>query len=315
MTERVKVLFIAGSDRSGSTLLDLLLGSVDGSAAVGELGNIWQRGIIEGRLCGCGEPIPECQVWADVLSSVFGHTPGPTDARTILSTRARLARVRHTRDILRRQRPELGRYLDVLSRLYTAVARRTGSDLIVDSSKDPSDAAALLLTPGIDTFVVHLVRDPRAVAFSLRHRAKVQPDTAEPTRMAERGVARATVDWAVWNLGTELVTRTIPQRSIFLRYEDFTRAPEESTARLLRLVGRSGSALPFTHATEASVRVSHTVSGNPARFTHGKVRISADDEWTRQQPVRERVVSTVIAAPLIVRYAYPFIGHRSRGPG
>jgi hypothetical protein len=302
---RPKVLFIAGADRSGSTLLDVLLGSVNGFVAVGELSNIWQRGIVERRLCGCGAPLPTCEVWLDVLSSVLGHAPHPQDAQTVLSLRARSTRVRHTRRILQGQRPELGRYLAILSRLYTAIARRTNSAVIVDSSKDPSDAAALALTPGVDPFIVHLVRDPRAVAFSRRRRAKVQPDTSEPTKMAERSVSRATLDWLAWNLGTEVVTRTHPERSMLLRYEDFIRFPEDATARLVGLVDGSEPALPFSGPDEAIVGVSHTVSGNPSRFTRGTVRLSVDDEWIVRQPVRDRIVSTAIAAPLMIRYGYP----------
>ena len=305
MRDRPKVLFIGGADRSGSTLLDVLLGSVNGFVAVGELSNIWQRGIVEGRLCGCGAPLLACDVWLDVLSSALGHAPGRDDAEEMLSLRARSTRVRHTRRILQGQRPELGRYLAILSRLYTAIARRTDSTVIVDSSKDPSDAAALTLTPGVDAFVVHLVRDPRAVAFSRRRRAKAQPDTSIPTTMAARSAGRATADWLAWNLGTELVTRTIRERSMLLRYEDFVRFPEELTARVVRLVDGSEPTLPFSGSGEAVVDVSHTVSGNPSRFTSGLVHLAVDDEWIGQQPVRDRVVSTAIAAPLMIRYGYP----------
>ena len=307
MSDRVKVLFIAGADRSGSTLLDLLLGSVDGFAAVGEVGNIWQRGLLDGRLCGCGVPLPECEVWADALSETFGHVPEPGEIRDVLAIRTHLVRVRRTHDILHRQRPEIGRYLGVLSRLYAAIARRTGSDVVVDSSKDPSDAAALLLTPGIDTFVVHLVRDPRAVAFSVRRRPKVQPDTAQPSRMARRSVVKATVDWLAWNLGTELVTRAIPDRSAFLRYEDLAAAPREATARLAALVGHPSSTSPFFGPMDAIVEPSHTVSGNPTRFTDGPVHVSLDDDWIPRQPRQDRIVSTALAAPLLVRYGYPLI--------
>ena len=312
VSDRPKVLFIAGADRSGSTLLDVLLGSVNGFVAVGELSNIWQRGIVEGRLCGCGVPLLACDVWLDVLSSTLGHAPCLKDAEEMLSLRARSTRVRHTRRILQGQRPELGHYLAILSRLYAAIARRTDSTVIVDSSKDPSDAAALSLTPGLDAFVVHLVRDPRAVSFSRRRRTKVQPDTSIPTTMAARSVSRGTADWLAWNLGTELVTRTIRERSMLLRYEDFIRCPEEVIARLITLVDGSEPMLPFSGASEAVVDVSHTVSGNPGRFTSGVVHLTVDDEWIVRQPVRDRIVSTAIAAPLMIRYGYPLGVDRMR---
>ena len=54
--------------------------------------------------------------------------------------------------------------------------------------------------------------------------------------------------------------------------------------------------------------VSHTVSGNPSRFTRGIIRLSVDDEWIVRQPVRDRILSTTIAAPLMIRYGYPLFG-------
>src|SRR6476469_754930 len=54
------VLFIAGWGRSGSTLLDRMLGQVPGVFSAGELRDIWDRGVREDRLCGCGQPFHEC---------------------------------------------------------------------------------------------------------------------------------------------------------------------------------------------------------------------------------------------------------------
>jgi hypothetical protein len=70
-------------------------------------------------------------------------------------------------------------------------------------------------------------------------------------------------------------------------------------------VDGSEPALPFSGPDEAIVDVSHTVSGNPSRFTRGTVRLSVDDEWIVRQPVRDRILSTAIAAPLMIRYGYP----------
>ena len=47
--KKVKVLFIAGNGRSGSTILDVILGQLEGFFAVGELRRIWgsERDILE----------------------------------------------------------------------------------------------------------------------------------------------------------------------------------------------------------------------------------------------------------------------------
>ena len=59
MTTRdgVDVVFIGGASRTGSTLLSLLLGSLPGHFAAGEMRYLWLRGLQANQLCGCGEPL------------------------------------------------------------------------------------------------------------------------------------------------------------------------------------------------------------------------------------------------------------------
>ena len=62
----VPVLFIAGFGRSGSTLLDRLLGSTPGVHSGGELAAIWTHGLVDDRLCSCGAPFSGCPFWRAV---------------------------------------------------------------------------------------------------------------------------------------------------------------------------------------------------------------------------------------------------------
>src|SRR5205085_9377274 len=65
----VRVLLIAGSGRSGSTLLANLLGSVPGVFSAGEMRYLFDRGLRDNRLCGCGVPFRECPVWTRILTA------------------------------------------------------------------------------------------------------------------------------------------------------------------------------------------------------------------------------------------------------
>ena len=72
MGEKFKVLYVAGSGRSGSTILGNILGGVEGFFSVGELRLIWERGLIRNWLCGCGVSFRECPVWSEVVSERSG---------------------------------------------------------------------------------------------------------------------------------------------------------------------------------------------------------------------------------------------------
>ena len=71
--EDVVVLLVAGSGRSGSTLLASALGQLPGAFCAGELRYLWQRGAVEDHRCGCGEPFSRCPVWTVVLEIGRAH--------------------------------------------------------------------------------------------------------------------------------------------------------------------------------------------------------------------------------------------------
>ena len=67
----LRVVYIGGYTRSGSTLLDRLLGATPGAVSVGELRHLWSMGFIEDRFCGCGEPFSACPFWRRVVGDAF----------------------------------------------------------------------------------------------------------------------------------------------------------------------------------------------------------------------------------------------------
>ena len=72
MGEKVKVVYIAGLSRSGSTILGDTLCQIDGWFHGGEIRYIWDRGVIENQRCGCYSSFRDCLFWNDVLSKGFG---------------------------------------------------------------------------------------------------------------------------------------------------------------------------------------------------------------------------------------------------
>ena len=93
------VLYIAGTGRSGSTVLANILGEVDGVFTAGEVRYLWQRGLREGRLCGCGVPVRECPVWGDVLTRT-GQLDDAGRVDGIVSMLQRTGRIRNLPAIL-----------------------------------------------------------------------------------------------------------------------------------------------------------------------------------------------------------------------
>jgi Sulfotransferase family len=302
--ERVKVLYIAGWGRSGTTILDNILGSYDSVFTCGELFYLWRRGLAEGRRCGCGEPVRRCATWREILHVAYaGGKPRP---RHTAAVQRRVARVRDTRRLARAELTgEAARYRDEMHRLYAAIGAVTGAELIVDSSKTPAGAAVLARISQIDSYLLHMVRDPRAVAYSWM-RPKAQTDVAVRRNMQPHGAAESTLHWMAWNLLIEELARgAFAGRSRRLRYEDFVAAPHDTLRSLLGFTGGGCEAGPFQDEATVRLRANHTVSGNPGRFRTGTIALRPDDAWRSGQRWRPRAVSTAIALPLLRRYGYP----------
>jgi hypothetical protein len=312
--ERQKVLFIMGMTRSGSTVLDNVLGEIDGFFSAGEVRLMWKRGVRERRICGCGSPVLACPVWREVLARAYGADDLDriaAYAEASIRTQRRAVRIHHTWGLLRRD-PEAGAregflsggYLGVMSALYRSIGDVTGARVVIDSSKRPSDAALLRLVPGLDVYVVHLVRDPRAVAYSWR-RTRGQPDPGGPSHLSRNGAMHSTSRWIYRNLAAEAVTRAVPSdRALDLRYEGFISDPKETLRSIKRFMNEEGAGPTFSDDRTIELRTNHTVSGNPSRFRTGAVRLIDDGEWRERQRPGHRAIATAVALPLLRRYGY-----------
>ncbi|MCU1449569.1 MAG: sulfotransferase-like protein [Acidimicrobiales bacterium] len=304
MTGRAqRVLYVAGTGRSGSTLLARILDRADGVFAAGELRYLWQRGVLEDRLCGCGKPFSACEFWGEVLDRAFGG-PEKVDARGVMTAQRTVTRLRHVPRLLGGARPATpDGYLDQLSRLYRAVGEVSGCELVVDSSKLPSYGFVLGHAPGLDVRTVHLVRDPRGTAYSwARGKAKTDSDGG----MQRMSVLKSSSLWLAWNAAAPRLFRD-PARYCLVRYEDLVAAPRDVVDAILAFAGHTGDGAPFVGERTVALARSHTVAGNPNRLEAGPVELRADQTWLRALGRPQRALVTAVTTPLLGRFDYPLV--------
>lgn len=287
-----QVIYLGGLGRSGTTLLERLLGELPGVVALGEVVHLWERGVLAQELCGCGAPFPACPFWRQVGERAFGGWTRCL-AERVLTLRHRVDR---TRRIARIAHPDLTEYAQAYRLLYDA----TGAPVVIDSSKHAS-LACCLVNGGVDVRVVHVVRDPRAVAHSWGRTVR-RPEDGRP--MTRWGPARTALHWTAQNTALELLARR-GARVTTVRYEDLLAAPEPTLAALTRELGLADvPELPFVDGRTAWLGPSHTVSGNPMRFHVGRVELRRDDSWATGLADGDRRVVNALTWPLRVRYGY-----------
>ncbi|MGE0811182.1 MAG: sulfotransferase [Immundisolibacter sp.] len=305
------ILFIVGSSRSGSTLLERLLNELPGVVSVGELQRVWRRGFVENQLCSCGQPFHDCAFWGEVRGRLAAGGDLDAVAADRLSRRVYKAGLRRTKAT--DDQAAFGRHWQ---HLFTAIAEVSGARWLVDSSKTPQHAAQLAGLPGFDTRYLHLVRDPRAVAFSkMRRRLRPEIHWME-SYMATRSAGASAASWNTTQRLAERMRRQIDRPWMRLRYEDLAADPRRALATVVETLGLpvdADTGLGFLSGPIAQVQVGHSVSGNPMRFQHGDLRIAADDEWRRAMPARSRFEVALRCWRGLRRYGYTGNGAQPTG--
>lgn len=305
--ERPTVVYIGGSGRSGSTLLERLLGEVPGVATLGEVVHLPSRGLVEGETCGCGEPLTTCPFWGPVGREAFGGWDA-VDGEGWQALQHRVDRNRHLAQlavpVTGAFRRDLADHVARLERLYRAAATVSGAPVLVDSSKHASTAFALRHLRAVDVRFVHLVRDSRGVAYSWTKEV-ARPETASGELMPTYSPVSAAGWWDAFNLmlaGLGAMGAPVER----LRYEDVLADPATALRRILTPTG-----LPlepgwdaFLTPEGARLGPSHSVAGNPMRFRTGTIPLRTDEAWRQALPATDRRLVTALTSPFLAAYGY-----------
>ena len=262
-----KLVYIGGYGHSGSTLLEYLLAASPETVACGEVASVLRDRDRKGK-CTCRRQIKECPVW------------GPLFAAS------------ETLD---------GMSHEDLSRALVAQDRDAHA-ILVDSTKTAWRSAAVpfrlarALQPNFQ--LVHLVRDPRAVAWSgVKKAGRRGARPLLPLRSAS-----AVLGWWIANLACELFAWSHPERYVRLRYEDLARSPGEA------MRGLFADLVPGSEWCAAAIGVNdnrHQLYGNRMRAAKlSLAEVREDAGWQRDMPRLYRALVSLLTAPLRWRYGY-----------
>jgi hypothetical protein len=300
--EPLRVVCIMGRGRGGSTILASVLGAYGGFLSVGEVRVLWDPVVPYDTACACRRPVSSCELWGPVLAGL-----GDVDVAQAGAWQRAVVSERKLPRLLRRGAaeswPELRSYAEVMGRVYRALAEHSGARVIIDSSKRPAYAASLFHVPGIEVRAVHLVRDPRASAYSWKTRRYASFGPGAEVR--RRGALDATLRWDVLNAGAAAVLRRAGDQGRRVRFEDFTASPRRLADELVTFAGGRAEPSPFIDERTVELPIGHAVAGNPSRYATGRIEITPQTEWLRHQGRLDRLVATAVSLPYLLAYGYP----------
>ncbi len=272
------IIYLVSSWHSGSTLLSMMLGAHSEIESIGEIIAFERRltgKAAEMHLCSCGKKFIDCDYWANIpseLQNEFGsNLPIVND-------------------------PELERFEKVNSALFESILDRSGASIICDSSKDISRLGSLLNCGSIHLVLVYLVRDPRAVGFSMKRKGA---RTAESSRRKYQFL-ETVANWRKLHERMVGIQENVPIPYITVRYEDIIRQPERWISHILNLVGLQYESLQLERAGNNT----HYIEGNRIRFNNS-LNLVADTEYMEAISDQEWVEATSITEPYLSNLGYP----------
>ncbi len=303
---RLKVLYIVGYGRSGTTVFDIALGQSQLVFGGGEIANFTEHVWANNEHCACGYPVHDCPFWTSVIKqwSLAEEGSSPIgryrDLQELVESNVGLVRA-----LLRRGTDKDWReYASLTSSFFRAIALVSGCILIVDSSKAPSRAFALAQIDDIDLHVVHLVRDGRAVAWSMLKGYKRNMRAGLQRNIQPKSMMRTATRWCLVNLASEVLCRRLGRkRYVRVKYEEFAADPPSSLRQVERLVELDFADVKTALRHGKTITPMHQVAGNRLRMKK-EITLVQDDRWRIEMPARKTATFKLFYGWMLRRYGY-----------
>jgi len=311
MRENDLVLYITSSGRSGSTLIDMLLGGHSKITSTGEfhvLSLYSRRNDSAFRsLCTCGQTISNCTFWQRIARIGAKRLNANYEMELVRQKEVmvRIDKIGRVRNVIEKGlmisgiRPPWSLSSFVVGKEHRdavdnslfwldCIRAAEKTPVIVDSTKDVRRLKLYYLRAPKSLRVIYLVRDGRAVAAaSIRRTGCDMVDAA-------RG-------WVTQNRAIRASLKGMPGKQIHtVHYEDFCKDPKSHLESICYFLGLSFEPrmLRLNKANH------HNIGGNPMRFRHHEQQIKVDERWKKELGNRDLEVFSNIGGKLNEQLGY-----------
>lgn len=289
----ITLIYIMGDGRSGSTILDIILGNHPDIEGVGELFK-WSRHR--------GGPKPgddkqeNHRFWTAISKQYFAKNPTHSFKKLREIQKPVEAYRKFFRVITGLLPTEvLEKYSAHVYDLLTSIVKVSRKSTIVDSSKRMGRAYLLEGHPKIQVKIIHLVRDPRAVMWS-QMKENVEQKTKHPIK--------AMLHYWIKNLFCTIVQIKAHRGKVLrVRYEDLVINPIRELQRIGDFLGINMTPLIEKIENDRQLKVNHIIDGNRIRKKE-YVKLRYDDAWKKNLSFFQKVLAILLTFPFCLVYRY-----------
>lgn len=278
-----EVLYICGHGHSGSTILDIVLGSSPNAFSAGEVSYIIRDGFLK-EYCSCGDKIGECPQWKPIFDEWFAEMEIEFGRYRALRTtyEGNKATLRVLWNLLIPSK-SWKMYVRATEQLYDAIHAHTGASRIIDSSKPATRIA--LLRQFTRVRPIHLMRNFAGVLNSEKKDVKANIKRGIESSSPPKATHRVLASWLSTNASCMVFGLLFGAKR--LTFKSFVARPD-TLRRFNPDLGADLAAATFT--TE------HMVAGNAIRMKPAhRLETGRISSYARLSP-RERVLARIVDA-------------------
>ncbi len=261
-----KILYLMGTGRSGTTILEILLSNNPGIFGSGEITYIFKDGFLNNEICSCGNHALDCSFWKNVyqrcnwkrteltsINSLFReiewHTGFPKLFLNLIPPK------------------KMSRYRDLNQKLFEAVQTASGQNIIIDSSKYAGRGLALSSLFPEKVKILCLTRSPRGLLQAF------QKEAAEEQK--PKGLIATFLYDTYVLFCCRLVAIRTRQKICHIRYDDLMDDYVGVLYKIKNRLGLNFSAVQEKIEYHNLLDVGHIVTGNRLR-KKGKVKFKPE---------------------------------------
>jgi hypothetical protein len=264
----------------------MLLGTHPEIFNAGEVNNILYHAYQTDILCSCKKKILDCPFWSEVIRE--WEKLSPIDIETYLAFRNRLEGSKGLKNFLTNQFRFPSEYIISSYNLYESIAKISGKNIILDSSKLPIRAKLVSQMSDIELNFIHLIRDPRGFSASVK-------------RKTLRAPYKSALVWNIVNNWSEKAIQSTPHVQIF--YEDLVNDFDATINKLSSFLGLDYTYLNELVEKKIPVNAIHIAAGNPIRMK-STVELKLDTRWKTQLSWLEKMSIRILSFPGMRKYGY-----------
>lgn len=296
MSKKIKIIYIMGCGRSGTTIMDILLGNHAGFLSVGELNNA-QQAWNEDKTCSCGISLKKCGIWEKVGENWFIDDQN-NKYYDIMKRQKDIERqfsiVKHMVGFY--DQSIIDSYHSLVHDIFKLLQIQSSAKAIIDSSKSIGRGLVLLKNTNLDVRVIHLVRDPRGVYSSFQKKNLITPTM---------GILSLAFYWNSVNLFASLLKFKFGNKK-FLRicYEDLVINSDNVLDQIGNFIEEDLSDVKIKLKDEVPMDRGHLASGNRVRNQNVALILQPDFKWKKSIKFHQRIFVEICCFPLMLAYKY-----------